>query len=318
MTISVPTNLEFRRVSEDDRPWALARLMHGSAGPARLSDAQVRAYADRLGVDFDYLWAGHEAGRCIGPVVLAVPRPGRSGILFCSDVRRRSEIGALTAAAGRLVEALPAGRIAMVQALLEPAEHLTFDALIDAGFSELAVLEYLQRSAPRRVEPPTWPAGVSIETYDEARHDAFAAALERSYIDTHDCPKLRGMRRTADVIAGHMSTGRFEPTLWTLVRLHGEPAGVQLLAPIQPQHCVELVYLGLAPAARGRGIGRALLNRAFAQCREQGIDVMTLAVDQSNAPALGLYRGAGFYRVARRRALVRALTEIIPHDTPRD
>jgi len=138
-------------------------------------------------------------------------------------------------------------------------------------------------------------------------HDDFVRALDASYEQTRDCPKLRGLRATEDVIAGHKAAGRFEPDLWTLLRLDGEPAGVQLLAPVDEQGCVELVYLGLAPAARGRGLATLLIHQAYAACVGVGLPLLTLAVDRANDPAVRLYRGQGFYRVARRQALVRAI-----------
>jgi ribosomal protein S18 acetylase RimI-like enzyme len=52
-----------------------------------------------------------------------------------------------------------------------------------------------------------------------------------------------------------------------------------------------------------------LLRRAFAQCAARRERVITLAVDEDNDPAMSLYRGAGFFRVARKLALIRTLDE---------
>jgi ribosomal protein S18 acetylase RimI-like enzyme len=51
----------------------------------------------------------------------------------------------------------------------------------------------------------------------------------------------------------------------------------------------------VAPEARGRGIGRALLQAAVDHARtREGLHRIGLAVTTTNAPARGLYRAFGF------------------------
>jgi ribosomal protein S18 acetylase RimI-like enzyme len=228
-------------------------------------------------------------------------------MLFVSRPRRRSQVDPLAAVVRRICNHLASGPVVLVQALIEPGEAWEHQALVEGGFEDLAMLEYMQRAVPRTAPMPPTPPGVAIEHYDPSRRQAFVTALQASYQDTHDCPKLRGLRATDDVLDGHQATGRFDPRLWTLVRIDGQPVGVQLLAPIDEPACVELVYLGLAPLARGRGLGSMLLRRGLAQCRQAGLETMTLAVDRDNQPAVRLYRRRGFYRVARRQALIAPL-----------
>lgn len=64
----------------------------------------------------------------------------------------------------------------------------------------------------------------------------------------------------------------------------------------------ELVYLGVVPEARGRGIGRALLAQAIRDTAEMGLPQMGLAVDVANQPAVRLYEEAGFKEIRRRQA----------------
>ncbi|MDQ2639099.1 MAG: GNAT family N-acetyltransferase [Pseudomonadota bacterium] len=52
--------------------------------------------------------------------------------------------------------------------------------------------------------------------------------------------------------------------------------------------------LAVLPAARGRGIGRALLAAAEAHARATGCCKLTLEVQEDNAPARGLYARYGF------------------------
>ena len=56
-------------------------------------------------------------------------------------------------------------------------------------------------------------------------------------------------------------------------------------------------YIGamwLEPAARGSGLGRALLDAACAKLRERGCGRLALTVTETNAAAIQLYQSAGF------------------------
>jgi ribosomal protein S18 acetylase RimI-like enzyme len=106
-------------------------------------------------------------------------------------------------------------------------------------------------------------------------------------------------------MAGHRAAGEFDPSLWhVVVAPGGIPAGV-LLTTAAPQHeALEVVYLGVSPAFRGRRLGKALVRLAMHQAAARKIDRVTLAVDGGNVPAQRLYYGAGFARVHARDALI--------------
>ena len=114
-------------------------------------------------------------------------------------------------------------------------------------------------------------------------------------------------REPQDILAGHRATGNFDPSLWTLLRIDAEPVGVVLLNPFPEQRTIELVYLGLAPVIRGRGRGRQLLRHALRLLHGRRERIVTLAVDEQNAPALRIYRAEGFRDELRRVALIRPL-----------
>jgi len=52
--------------------------------------------------------------------------------------------------------------------------------------------------------------------------------------------------------------------------------------------------MGVLPAARGSGASRMLLQQVVDEAREAGLDAVELEVFAQNAPALRLYRAAGF------------------------
>ena len=60
-------------------------------------------------------------------------------------------------------------------------------------------------------------------------------------------------------------------------------------------HRAEVVAVGVAAAARGQGIGRALMLALLDRARRcDGLEQLLLAVTTTNAAALGLYRALGF------------------------
>jgi ribosomal-protein-alanine N-acetyltransferase len=63
----------------------------------------------------------------------------------------------------------------------------------------------------------------------------------------------------------------------------------------------EILTLAVEPAARRRGLARALVESAAGAARMAGADVMFLEVSAENLPAIALYQGAGFTQVGLRR-----------------
>lgn len=62
----------------------------------------------------------------------------------------------------------------------------------------------------------------------------------------------------------------------------------------------ELLTLGVVPACRRAGLGRALLTKALEDLRASGAATLFLEVDEGNAAALALYRSLGARPVGRR------------------
>ena len=80
--------------------------------------------------------------------------------------------------------------------------------------------------------------------------------------------------------------------------------GCLLLADHPRHNSMELLYLGLIPAARGRGWGKHLVRRAQGLTRLAGRSRLVLAVDAANAPAVQTYTATGFQAWQRRRLYV--------------
>jgi GNAT superfamily N-acetyltransferase len=87
----------------------------------------------------------------------------------------------------------------------------------------------------------------------------------------------------------------------------GEPIGMAtaqlVVSTAEGGLSAGVVDVVVAPAHRGRGLGRALLEHALAWARERGATRAQLLVDTGNAPALGFYEALGWHatRLAARR-----------------
>jgi ribosomal protein S18 acetylase RimI-like enzyme len=225
--------------------------------------------------------------------------------------------------AGTLVDAACAHfasrGIQLAQTLADPADAIARELFLAHSFGEVAELIYLQADLRRPVPPPKLPDRLDWLTYSPESHQAFARTIVRTYQDSLDCPALNGLRDIEDVIAGHKASGGgpkvFDPAWWFLLREQGaEPLAVLLLArTASPHAAAELVYLGLVPAARGRGIGDILMRQALhavsaaAAAASGNPTSLALAVDGHNTRALRLYHRHGMRRVGSKRAFVRQL-----------
>lgn len=286
---------------------AARALVADSSGAKAASAQKFLAAAASHGLDLANTWGVMDQQGSVRHVALATPGSGRTHMMFTSPAKTDIDANELSVAIDASCRAVRAHGLA--QALLDPSELTQAHAYLHAGFSKLAVLGYLRRKNPRAksrdIAPPSLPRGVTIQNWTPGADDDFIAALDRSYVNTLDCPELCGLRETRDVLESHKAAGVFEPSLWWIVRAEGEPNGAMLFSPGHGGAHIELVYLGLSPALRGKRLGATLLEyglRVLAGRKEPSI---TCAVDQRNKPARRLYRKAGFEQFAERAAYIR-------------
>ena len=89
------------------------------------------------------------------------------------------------------------------------------------------------------------------------------------------------------------------PGVWlTIAELDGAPAGFAMVRAILDE--AELLLLAVRPAARRRGVAKALLRSVFAEARARGVASVHLEVRAGN-DAVALYRLAGFEKIGERR-----------------
>jgi len=313
---------------------AAQRLVSASlpsgTGPATLAKAAEGFLEQAKRHDLDLSRLFHTTGDdgTSRQVCLAAPSPGRTAAVFVSGPGDTDAVGdfgtqareraAAIEACCRAASEEPGLPIHLLQALPDPGESWFCDALADAGFLRVGELSYMRRDIATR-EPKTpllaeaLPEGVSTRTARQLGAEAdtvLCAALERTYIATLDCPKLCGLRDTPDVLDSHRKAGVHDSGAWhVLYTAEGDPEGCMLLNRVPEQDAVELVYIGLGPDLRGKGVAGVLLDEAVRYASSVRAGRLTCAVDRANAPALRLYASRRFEPFASRAAFVRSLRD---------
>jgi ribosomal protein S18 acetylase RimI-like enzyme len=317
--------IEYRPARHEEIHPAL-RIILGANGRAADEGVVVDflQFSMHRGVDLNNTWVAEQSGRIVW-ATLPMVSPGRTMLLLAPGGQPRHDGNADVA--GTLVDAVCehfAGRgVQLAQTLADPTDAVAREVFLAHSFGEVAELLYLQADLRRPVPPPKLPDHFDWLTYSDESHAAFARTIVQTYQDSLDCPALNGLRDIEDVIAGHKASGggpkEFDPAWWFLLREGGaEPLAVLLLArTASPHAAAELVYLGLVPAARGRGIGDIVMRQALhvvSTSATGNVTSLALAVDGHNTRALRLYHRHGMRRVGSKRAFVRQLR--VANDAP--
>lgn len=99
-------------------------------------------------------------------------------------------------------------------------------------------------------------------------------------------------REFAEFLAGQQARPGYDPRLWFIAELDGEPAGV--LIARDPDERPWVAWLGVAEGARRNGLAKHLLLTAFDTFRERGRRSVGVDTDTHNATdAVKVYERAG-------------------------
>jgi ribosomal protein S18 acetylase RimI-like enzyme len=295
---------------EDRRP-ALEVLYQNLPRPLRASlVAEILNDSGGGLVDLSGLWIARRRGRgLIGVGILDAPGRimaalmtqglnGRAAAVWAPEVRpswRRAEI-----AASLVREALDDYRargFAIAQAVLdESASPRNAADLARGGMPRVTDLLYLHRdtATPPALPPAEGGRRLAWRGPGEFSDDEFLEVVRATYAGSLDMPELEGARSLDDALAGRRA-GRPAPEQWLLGRVPGSPAqaAVLMLAAVPDREAWEVVYLGLTPEARGRGLGAQAIAHALERARPHAAS-LELAVDVRNRPAVKLYGRTGF------------------------
>jgi mycothiol synthase len=244
-------------------------------------------------------------GEQLVAAVWAQPHAGHTATLWTPQFATTNDDRLARALIDTCIRRVGESDTAIVQAIIEPSSARPTNLLQDAGFSHAANLLYLEWFS--EVLEVGCSTLLRFETYNAQLKSRMKNVIGRTYVGSLDCPILDKMRSLDDVLDGYQATGDFDPNLWMIASAEGLDVGVLLLAPYTKTQQIELMYMGVVPEARSRGIGAALLRCAQSAAVERRAEKLLLAVDAENSPARTLYQRAGFREWSQRRVYLRAL-----------
>jgi ribosomal protein S18 acetylase RimI-like enzyme len=278
--MNVPQNLAAREITAADVPAierALRRILPDAVDEATVAQLAAKAFSGRvMGV-----FRGGEP-LALMPFYLPPDGAGQAGAPFV----RPGEVGkaALVRLAARAVLDLGAQT---VHVALEPADKAA-RLFLDAGFVEGPLM--LEMSAPVPAGAPG--TGGRWTTYETGRRAAFAEVFRRTLEGSADCVELPPSGDSDACMRAFDQRGEHAPEDFALLEGDAGPSGILLVVAVSGN--AEIAYLGVVPEARGRGLAKLLVARAFERAAARGARVLTVAVDSRNAAALALYRAGGF------------------------
>jgi mycothiol synthase len=264
---------------------AVARLMFAAAPAA---DRQTRA--DRFAelvtsgeIDAAGMLVAKRGSAILGSCVVQL-MPGGSAVVTPPGTPAADALAAAT------VEHLARSSAVIAHLFLGPSELAQADPLLAHGFRPAATITHMLRDL-EHLPPP--PLGLTFvpSAFDPAR---FGDTLLATYDGSLDVPEANTDRTAEQILDGYRPGQPDPPHWWYAVDSAGTAVGVVLLIPPRFAPTWELGYLGVVPAARGKGHGTRLVRFALHVCDDLGAKHLTLSVDTRNEPALAVYRTHGF------------------------
>jgi mycothiol synthase len=182
------------------------------------------------------------------------------------------------------------------------------------GFDQVRRLWQLRRSLLAPLAPVVLPPGITLRTFDRDRDiDAVVAVNARAFTalpDQGSWTRVHLEQRMAEKWfdpSGFLLAVDPQDTVvgfhWTKVHDHDHGAGHDHGAdhdgrrhPAGHAHepIGEVYVVGVDPAVRGIGLGRALTLAGLHHLRSRGLSTALLYVDADNIAAISLYRSLGF------------------------
>lgn len=180
----------------------------------------------------------------------------------------------------------------LIQVIVPLPEPSGIAALQLAGFVHITDLSLRARDLSDRDR--NFPAPVVLEAV-RAELPGFAEVLLETYQNTQDLPELDVILRPQELLDSSRSPG----AEFFRVLNEGNWIGVLQLGLNQSDSDSELIYMGLRPGWRRRGLGYALAKAALCLAWERGFARLQLSVDVRNQPAQRVYDQLGFRPIGR-------------------
>jgi mycothiol synthase len=225
------------------------------------------------------------------------PVEGPAGEMVIDPAARRHGLGLLLGRA-LATEAGPAGLRLWAHGDLPAAARLA----AAAGFQRSRALWQMRRSLQTHIGKPQFADGVLVRTFRIGQDEDAWVALNRRAFARH--PE-QGAWTRADLDMREREPW-FDPDGFFLAERDGHVVGFHWTkihgGTDEPgdesghghEPIGEVYVVGVDPAERGTGLGRALTLTGLRYLRTRGLAQVMLYVDEANTAAIGLYESLGF------------------------
>lgn len=198
-----------------------------------------------------------------------------------------------------LLAGSPDGRLRLwAHGDLPAARHLAQEL----GFTRSRRLDQMRRTLLAPISPVPTPADITLRVFRPGADDEAWTAVNAAAFAGHpeqgrwtvDDLRVRLAEPWADPL-GFIVAERDDRLIgfhWT--KIHGHGTGEHSVGGHGHEPIGEVYVLGVAPEARGLGLGRTLLVAGLRHLRAQGLGEAMLYVDTGNAEAVRLYQSLGF------------------------
>lgn len=279
---------------------SLEHLLVVRDGPTPTSDADIGDTGRIRAVGWAIVQAGQTA--YLYPPVLAGD-PVAGTLLMTELCRRMDGAGVLAC-----------------QCLAQVDDPLLRETLLPHGFVDGGRMTALSRDLSKPVPVPPQRDVIAIP-YELKSRDRFARMLDQTYLGSFDFPELGLVRGGHNALDAHATMGSDTNGWWLFHDRSARQDVAVLLTADQPEASdptqgsdrggghrdgtMELVYLGVAPEARGRGWGRWMVHTSLHQARARGRRCASTSVIDVNVYAEKIYLSLGFTKQGESQVYLR-------------
>ena len=242
------------------------------------------------GVRPEELLLAWEEGEVVGMGLIRVTT-GRLAAVWPPSVMRSSrpdQVARVLAEA--YLQRLQHWGIQVAQLLLSPWDRKQAEPLLKIGFRWITELDHFSRSLVPGVSCSTERDRNCLRlVLSDEKDPRFSSLLGQTYVGSRDCPELNEWRSLSDVLDDYATMATGGLSRWWLLVADDQPVGVALFISVPESTTAELVYFGLIPEARGKGLATAALRAIIDWATKEKFSAILLAVDRRNDPARTLY-----------------------------
>jgi mycothiol synthase len=160
----------------------------------------------------------------------------------------------------------------------------------DRGLTQVFAEDVMRISLAEPVPAPVWPDGITLTGWSPDAAERFHAVWEAAFRERPGFPGTPAAEWIEDVA----EEDAFRPA-WSMLATHDRLSDIGFVVTTVGW----IDQVGVVPAARGRGLGAALVRESLTRMRAAGATEAWLNVNVDN-PAGRLYERLGFWIEGRR------------------